>query len=95
MTCVGMVVTGVTVYLLRGYGEDKTGVILLASAYKLVEVVEGLDHGEFPRMGRLYVAGRVGTLRIILNDILFFPTLVASRDLAAALAVALTATIRV
>lgn len=86
VTCVGMAVASVAFCLLRGYGAAKTGVVLLACAYKLVEVVEDLDHGELQRLGRLDVAGRVGTLRIVLNDILFFSVLSASRDLTAALA---------
>lgn len=85
VTGAGMAVASVAFCFLRSYGAAKTGVVLVACAYKLVEVAEDLDHGELQRRGRLDVAGRVGTLRIGLNDLAFFTVLAATRSVLAAL----------
>lgn len=85
MTCIGMVVASVAFCLLRGYSAEKAGIVLAACLYKLVEVVEDLDHGELQRRGRLDIGGRVGTLRICLNDVAFIMILVVTRNVMAAL----------
>lgn len=86
VTCVGMAAASLIYCILRQYDVAKAGAVLVACAYKLIEVVEDLDHGELQREGRLDIAGRVGTFRVLLNDAIFFAVLLITRNMMAALA---------
>lgn len=92
MTCCGMVMTSVLYCLLRQYDPKKSAVVLAACAYRLIEAVEDLDHGELQRRGHLDVAGREGTLRILICDALFLWLLLVVRNaLVAIIGTAVTA----
>lgn len=80
MTCCGMAVASVLYCLLRQYDPGKSAVVLVACAYRLVEVAEDLDHGELQRNGRLDIAGWEGTLRILLCDVTFLLLLLTTSN---------------
>lgn len=80
VTCCGMAAASTLYCLLRQYDSGKSAVVLAACGYRLIEAVEDLDHGELQRKGRLDVAGREGTLRILLCDALFLLLLLVIKN---------------
>lgn len=60
-----------------GYEADKTLVILFMCVFKLVDAVEDVYHGDYQRSGRLDVAGKVLTLRLV-TTLAAFGVLVAA-----------------
>lgn len=85
MTCIGMMATGAAYCGIRQYDMMRTEIVLAACVYKLIEAAEDLDHGELQREGRLDIAGRIGTCRIALSDLVFFAVLVVTRNMKTAL----------
>lgn len=85
LTCALMALVSILYCVLRQYDVFKACVVLLACLLKLLEAVEDLYHGELQRFGRLDIAGRAGTLRVLLNDAVFLLVMLASRDVTAAL----------
>ena len=85
VTCCAMAIAGTLYCLLRQYDPAKTGMVLAACAYRLIEAVEDLDHGELQRKGYLDVAGREGTLRLLLCDGTFLLLLLGTRSSLAAM----------
>lgn len=92
VTCSGMAVASVLYCLFQQYDPEKAALVLTTCAYRLFGTVEDLDHGELQRKGYLDIAGREGTFRILLCDVVFLLLLLATRNpLAAMLGVAATA----
>ena len=85
VTCLGMMITASVYCAIRQYDLEKTEIVFAACIYKLIEAIEDLDHGELQREGRLDIAGRIGTFRIVLNDLTFFAILSATGDVKFAL----------
>lgn len=83
VTCAMMIVVSIMFCLLKQYSMHKVAITLAACGYKLVEAIEDLDHGELQRVGRLDIAGRIGTFRIFLTDIVFFIILLTTRNIIA------------
>lgn len=79
-TCCAMAIVSALYCLFRQYDLAKTGIVLAACTYRLIEAVEDLDHGELQRRGYLDVAGREGTLRLLLCDGMFLLLLLAMRN---------------
>ena len=71
-----------------GYPPDKTAVVFLMLLFKLVDCVEDVYHGEYQREGRLDVAGKVLTARLLTTVALYVATIVILRDQLPALALA-------
>lgn len=80
VTCCAMAIFSALYCLLRQYDPAKTGMVLAACAYRLIEATEDLDHGELQRRGHLDAAGREGTLRLLLCDGIFLLLLLATRN---------------
>lgn len=75
-----------------GYSPDKTAVIFLMLLFKLVDCVEDVYHGEYQREGRLDVAGKVLTARLLTTVALYVAAIIILRDQLPALALATTYT---
>ena len=71
-----------------GYPPDKTVVIFLMLLFKLVDCVEDVYHGEYQREGRLDVAGKVLTARLLTTIALYVAAIIILRDQLPALALA-------
>lgn len=71
-----------------GYSPEKTTVIFLMLLFKLVDCVEDVYHGEYQREGRLDVAGRVLTARLLTTIALYVAAIAILRDQLPALALA-------
>ena len=69
-----------------GYSPDKTAVIFLMLLFKLVDCVEDVYHGEYQREGRLDVAGKVLTARLLTTVALYVAAIIILRDQLPALA---------
>lgn len=80
VTCCTMAVVSVLYCLFQQYDPEKSALVLAACAYRLIEAVEDLNHGELQRRGYLDVAGRGGTLRILLCDAMFLLLLLATKN---------------
>lgn len=64
-----------------GYDANKTLVILFMCVFKLVDAVEDVYHGDYQRCGRLDVAGKVLTLRLVSTIAVFGGLVVGTADL--------------
>lgn len=71
VSCVVMIFCSLIYCLCKEYDRYKLTVILLVCALKLVEAVEDLYHGELQRLGRLDIAGRLGSYRLLLSYVIF------------------------
>lgn len=65
----------------KSYDEYKTSIILMVCLLKLGEAVEDLYHGELQRIGRLDIAGLLGTFRLIITYCLFGGAILFTRNL--------------
>lgn len=65
----------------KSYGEYKTSIILIICLLKLGEALEDLYHGELQRIGRLDIAGLLGTLRLVITYIVFAVIILLTRNL--------------
>lgn len=82
ITCTIMLLVSIVYCILKKYTIEKVVIVLSACSYKLVEAIEDLDHGELQRKGRLDIAGQVGTLRVLITDIIFCIFLIITRNIA-------------
>lgn len=87
ISCVVMIFCCLIYCFCKGYDRYKLTVILLVCALKLVEAVEDLYHGEFQRLGRLDIAGRLGAYRLLLSYVIFGFFIFTTHNLLAAIGV--------
>lgn len=85
LSCVVMIFCSLIYCSCKGYDRYKLIVILLVCALKLVEAVEDLYHGEFQRLGRLDIAGRLGAYRLLLSYVIFGFFIFTTHNLLAAI----------
>lgn len=71
LSCILMVISSVFYCHIKQYYGFKLLIIIIVCILKLEEVVEDLYHGEFQRVGRLDIAGRIGVIRLIISYIIF------------------------
>lgn len=64
-----------------GYDLNKTLIILFMCVFKLVDAVEDVYHGDYQRCGRLDVAGKVLTLRLVSTIAVFGGLVIGTADL--------------
>lgn len=67
--------------LLGGYTEQDACLIFLLCTYKLFDALEDVFHGMFQQRGRLDIAGRALTLRVVLSTSVFVITLLINRNM--------------
>lgn len=84
--CIFMVLCSLIYCFWKEYDVYKTNVILLVCLLKLEEVIEDLYHGEFQRVGRLDIAGLLGTFRLGIMYLGFVSVILFTRNLLAAIA---------
>lgn len=65
----------------REYSPEKSWIILWMCAFKAVDAVEDVYHGEYQRQGRLDVAARIMTLRLAVTVVCFALLVIVSGDL--------------
>lgn len=85
VTCTIMIFFSLIYCLGKGYDGYKLIIILLVCTLKLVEAVEDLYHGEFQRLGRLDIAGRLGSYRLFLSYIIFVFFILVTHNLIVAI----------
>lgn len=85
LSCAIMIFCSLIYCLCKGYDRHKLIVILLVCALKLAEAVEDLYHGEFQRLGRLDIAGRLGSYRLLLSYVFFGFLIFTTHNLLAAI----------
>lgn len=71
VSCIVMILCSLVYCLGKGYDRYKLTVVFLVCALKLIEAIEDLYHGEFQRLGRLDIAGRLGAYRLLLSYVIF------------------------
>lgn len=81
ISCGVMVVCSVIYCVFKGYEGYKLFIVLLVCILKLEEVIEDLYHGEFQRVGRLDIAGRLGTFRLVICYIAFILVFLVQENL--------------
>lgn len=86
--CFFMVACSLAYCLWKGYDAYKTNIILLVCLLKLGDVIEDLYHGEFQRVGRLDIAGLLGTLRLGMVYLGIAGVVLLTQNLLAAIALA-------
>lgn len=69
-------------YLTGGYSREKAWVCLFLCTLKMVDAIEDVYHGEYHRQGRLDIAGRAITLRLVLTFAAFGVIYLVCRNLA-------------
>jgi O-antigen/teichoic acid export membrane protein len=72
----------------NGYSPEKTMTLIIMCVFKLVDAVEDVYHGLYQQCGRLDVAGKCLTLRMVITIIVFCVCLTLLHDLLAALTIA-------
>lgn len=85
LSCGMMIICSVMYCFFKNYEGDKVSVLLLVCILKLEESFEDLYHGELQRMGRLDIAGRLGTFRLGISYCIFSFVLFLSKNLIRAL----------
>lgn len=85
VSCVIMIFCSLVYCLGKGYDRYKLIAVLLVCALKLVEAIEDLYHGEFQRLGRLDIAGRLGSYRLLLSYVIFGFFIFVTHNLLAAI----------
>ena len=88
LSCCIMFFCSLLYCFLKGCDEHKTIVIFLICVLKLEEAVD-LYHGEFQRGGRLDLAGKLGTFRLILTYSVFTICLLCTQNVLLAIGVML------
>ena len=76
---------------LGGYTQEKAAVMILLCIYKVFDALEDVFHGMYQQEGRLDVAGRSLSLRVLLSTATFVIVLIATRSLVGACIAAIIA----
>lgn len=79
--CTFMLCFSLIYCLWKSYDEYKTSIILMVCLLKLGETIEDLYHGELQRIGRLDIAGLLGTFRLVITYCLFSCIILITRNL--------------
>lgn len=81
LSCGFMIIFSFSYCIWKNYESYKMTVVLSICFLKLLEAVEDLYHGELQRAGRLDIAGRSGTIRLIISYFIFIIVLVLKKNL--------------
>lgn len=88
-----MIIVCIGYSLFQGYNGEKLILIVLLCAYRVVDGVEDVVHGEIQKSNRLDVAAKVMSLRIILSSVTFCISFIVSRNLFISCAVMLISSV--
>ncbi|MEA5004354.1 MAG: hypothetical protein VB081_12785 [Christensenella sp.] len=81
VTVAAMVIASIFFVFLGGYTNEKAAVMLLLCIYKVFDALEDVFHGLYQQQGRLDVAGRSLSLRVLLSTATFVVVLLVTRSL--------------
>ncbi|BDF57949.1 exopolysaccharide biosynthesis protein [Christensenellaceae bacterium] len=81
VTVAAMVAASFFFVFAGGYTHEKAAVMLLLCIYKVFDALEDVFHGLYQQQGRLDVAGRSLSLRVLLSTAAFVIVLLATRSL--------------
>ena len=85
ISCCVMFLCSLLYCIFKGYEGHKSLVIFLICILKLEEAVEDLYHGELQRIGRLDLAGKLGTVRLSLTYVLFIVCILYTQNVVLAI----------
>lgn len=91
LTCILMIVASVFFVWLSGYTPEKALIVVLVCVFKMFDALEDVFHGLYQQNGRLDVAGKSLALRVATSMVAFILTLLFTRNLVTACAVAIIA----
>lgn len=93
ITCAAALATGLGYVMINGYSMEKTAVVLLMVAYKVIDALADTYEAEFQRSGRLYLTGKSNAFRTILSVSVFLTVLAVTKVLVTASVAAVAAQI--
>lgn len=92
LTSAAMMITSIGYILYsaaeNGYSPEKTQVILWMCLFKVIDALEDIYHGMYQRKGRLDVASKAMTVRLLISTVVFGVGLILLKNLLMALIVA-------
>ena len=88
LTCLLMMAVSVFYIFVKQYTGYKAAVIFFACLYKMTEAFEDVLHALFQKSGRLDVAGKLQSLRLLSGMLIFAVVLVITGDILTALVIA-------
>ena len=93
ITCAAAMATGFGYVMINGYTFEKTAVVLLMVAYKVIDALADTYEAEFQRSGRLYLTGKSNAFRTLLSVSVFLTVLASTKVLVTASVAAVAAQI--
>lgn len=81
ISCVCMLIALVVALIYLKLPAEKMWAVFLLSLERLAESVEDVFHGRYQQKGHLYRAGKQGTVRLIVSDVLFALILLISKNM--------------
>lgn len=93
ITCAAALATGLGYVMINGYSMEKTAVVLLMVAYKVIDALADTYEAEFQRSGRLYLTGKSNAFRTIFSVSVFLTVLASTKVLVTASVAAVAAQI--
>lgn len=91
VTCGAALFLGAAYLAVNGYTHQKTMILFLLVAYKVIDGFADVYESEFQRNGRLYLTGKSNTFRTLLSVGIFLLALVTTDNLFAACVAAVSA----
>lgn len=85
VTCICMLLGGLLYVLFKGYSDYKIMIVMLLCLLKMFDAFEDVFYGLFQQNGRLDVAGKLQSLRLISVIVLFCVTLFLTQNLTIAI----------
>lgn len=73
---------------INDYSNEKTQIIVWMCLFKVIDAVEDIYHGMYQRKGRLDVASKAMTLRLLISTVIFGAGIIIFKDLLMALMIA-------
>lgn len=92
-TCAAALAVGLGFVAVNGYSADKSLVVVLMVAYKVIDALADTYEAEFQRNGRLYLTGKSNAFRTVLSVGMFLGTLAVTKELVVASGAAVAAQI--
>lgn len=85
ITCICMLLAGLIYVMFKGYSDYKIIIVMLLCLLKMFDALEDVFHGLFQQNGRLDVAGKLQSLRLISVILIFCITLLFTQNLIVAI----------
>ena len=81
LTCLCMMIASVVYVAVKGYGAEKTAIVLLMCVYRMLEGYADLYEGEFQLNDRLYLAGKSMAFRSMISSACFLLALALTHQM--------------